>query len=604
MGAFLTLALLLTQPAASLAQFLTADQPTGGIRINQIGYGKYDHKTAILDSDLFPGQRIPAFYIIALNQNADTVFTGQLHPTGKDIYSGKKNLEADFTKFTKTGHYYLSIPGQGTSYPFTIAVHPFKALLSASLKAYYYNRASMQISDTYGGIWARQEGHPDSLVYVHPSASSSSRPKGAVISAPGGWYDAGDYNKYIVNSGITMNTLFCAFEDYPALFKGTALDIPRASAVLPDILNELLYNLRWMLRMQDPADGGVYHKLSSASFDKMEMPAKDHDKRYVVQKSTAATLDFVSVMANAARILAPYKAHLPGLTDSLQEAAQLAWKWAEANPAVRYDQDAMNKKFNPDITTGAYGDKNLSDEWYLAACSMLQSTLDPKYLTAVQKYTPQHISIPSWSQVAAIGCIYLTKSNFSNLLNETVWDLPQRAQLIALQQQAKQAIIYLADQLIHQVNAGFNTVMGGRKTDFNWGSNSNCANQGWILMEAYRLTGKVDYRQAAISNLDYLLGKNPTGYCFVTGFGSLSPLHPHHRISISDKVEAPVPGWLVGGPNPGRQDGVKGYPSERADLSYIDNDQAYSVNEVAINWNAPLVYLLAAIEATEPASKN
>jgi endoglucanase len=264
----------------------------------------------------------------------------------------------------------------------------------------------------------------------------------------------------------------------------------------------------------------------------------------------------------------------------------------------------MNKKFNPDITTGAYGDKNLSDEWYLAACSMLQSTLDPKYLTAVQKYTPQHISIPSWSQVAAIGCIYLTKSNFSNLLNETVWNLQKRTQLIALQQQAKQAIIYLADQLIHQVNAGFNTVMGGRKTDFNWGSNSNCANQGWILMEAYRLTGKVDYRQAAISNLDYLLGRNPTGYCFVTGFGSLSPLHPHHRISISDKVEAPVPGWLVGGPNPGRQDGVKGYPSERADLSYIDNDQAYSVNEVAINWNAPLVYLLAAIEATEPASKN
>ena len=600
----LTLILFLTHSAPANSQFLSADQPEGGIRINQIGYGTLDPKTAIVDSDLFPGQPIPPFYIIALNQSADTVYTGHLQPTGIDIYSGKKNLEADFTKFTREGHYYLSIPGQGTSYPFVIARRPFKKLLSASLKAYYYNRASMEIKDVYGGDWARKEGHPDSAVLIHPSAISNSRPDGTVISAPGGWYDAGDYNKYIVNAAITMNTLFCAFEEYPALFQATHLAIPGSSKLLPDILNELLYNLRWMLCMQDPVDGGVYHKLTTARFDPMEMPSKDHAKRYVVQKSTAATLDFVAVMSTAAKILAPYKEKFPGLTDSLKKAALLAWNWAQAHPETIYDQTAMNKKFKPRITTGTYGDKNLGDEWYLAACSMLRSTLDPKYLPAVEKYSQPHTLVPTWSQVAVIGSIYLIKIDLPYFLNEKSWSAEQRIQLKTLQMQARKGILSLADQLIQQVNPGFKTVMGGRTTDYNWGSNSNCANQGWILMEAFRYTHLPVYRKAAIGNLDYLLGKNPTGYCFVTGFGTRSPMHPHHRISISDKVVLPVPGWLVGGPNPGRQDGVKGYSSDRADLSYLDDDQAYSVNEVAINWNAPLVYLLTAIEATGADFKN
>lgn len=201
--------------------------------------------------------------------------------------------------------------------------------------------------------------------------------------------------------------------------------------------------------------------------------------------------------------------------------------------------------------------------------------------------------------MGAVGAIWLSKATAKDFENIQGWSAKDHHTLTAVQQSAKAAVLRLADRLTQQTNPGFSTVMGGRATDFTWGSNSNAANQGWILMTAYLLTHKSIYRDAALGNLDYLLGRNATGYCFVTGFGSLSPLHPHHRICIADDIEDPIPGFLVGGPNPGRQDGVKGYSSERADLSYIDNDQAYSVNEVAINWNAPWVYLLAAITAAE-----
>jgi len=115
---------------------------------------------------------------------------------------------------------------------------------------------------------------------------------------------------------------------------------------------------------------------------------------------------------------------------------------------------------------------------------------------------------------------------------------------------------------------------------------------------AYRLTADRSYLRHALGNLDYLLGRNATGYSFVTGFGGRSPLHPHHRPSAADGIDAPVPGLLVGGPNPGRQDGCA-YPVTAPDKAYVDDVCAYASNEVAINWNAPLVYLSAALEALQ-----
>src|SRR5690606_41977597 len=139
----------------------------------------------------------------------------------------------------------------------------------AAMKAFYFQRASTALPAKYAGRWARDAGHPDDEVKVHNSAATATRPAGSSISSPGGWYDAGDYGKYIVNSGITMGTLFSLYEDFPHYLDTIDLNIPESQSNVPDFLEETLYNLRWMMSMQDE-DGGVYHKLPGADFQGLD----------------------------------------------------------------------------------------------------------------------------------------------------------------------------------------------------------------------------------------------------------------------------------------------------------------------------------------------
>jgi len=103
--------------------------------------------------------------------------------------------------------------------------------------------------------------------------------------------------------------------------------------------------------------------------------------------------------------------------------------------------------------------------------------------------------------------------------------------------------------------------------------------------------------------LDYLYGRNAVNVSFVTGSAPSAPKFPHHRLSIGDQVEEPVPGLLVGGVNEDRQDDLSKtprgltYPEENSKpgTAYYDHVKAYASNEIAINWNAPLVFALAAL---------
>lgn len=109
-----------------------------------------------------------------------------------------------------------------------------------------------------------------------------------------------------------------------------------------DILDEVMYELKWMLTMQDPDDGGVYHKLTNANFNKFIMPSECDSARYVVQKSVTATLDFAAVMAKAARIYKGSKDY-PDFSATAAEAARKAWGWAKAHPLKFYNQNLINR---------------------------------------------------------------------------------------------------------------------------------------------------------------------------------------------------------------------------------------------------------------------
>jgi endoglucanase len=532
-----------------------AQQPA--IQLNQVGFYPGAPKIAIVTGN------VPArnFFVLA---GKDTVFRGVLGEQQQSQFSSTVTRVADFTSFKKKGRYVVLVPGVEPSHPFEIKKQVHHDVAIAVLKGFYFMRSDVPLLPQYAGKWQRAAGHPDTVVLVHSSAASSERPAGTKISSPGGWYDAGDYNKYIVNSGITMGTLLSAYEDFAPYFDKLKTNIPETADAIPDILNETICNLRWMLSMQDPNDGGVYHKCTNASFDGMVMPGVTKAPRYVVQKSTAATLDFAAVAAQAARILKKFSKNL---ADSCLNAAVKAWQWSIKNPSILYRQPA-------DISTGAYGDNHLNDEWLWAAAELFVTTKEQSYYGIVLREVKEPVAVPGWNNVGMMAYYTLARNGH---------------------QQMKDSILALADKLISVDNA-FHTIMGQSRADFIWGSNAVAANQGMLLINAYRINPKKKYLDGALSNLDYILGRNATGYCFVTGAGSKSPMHPHHRPSEADGIAEPVPGLLAGGPNPGRQDKCI-YPFTEPETAYVDNVCSYASNEIAINWNAPLAYLASAIEA-------
>lgn len=568
----LSMSLLLALPAAA--------QQQPAIHLNQTGFYPDAEKIAVV-----VGAQGDVFEVVP-GTGGEAVFSGKLGSWRESPSFGGPARLADFSELHAPGSYRVIVPGVGESFPFEIGPRVHEEVAGAAVKAFYHHRVSAPTLPEYAGPWARPAGHPDDQVEVHPSAASPGRPTGTIISAPFGWYDAGDYNKYVVNSGISTGTLLSLIEDYPHAVAELETNIPESGNTVPDLLDEVLWNLRWMLAMQDPEDGGVYHKLTTAEFSGMVLPHQATAQRYVVQKSTAAALNLAAVAAQASRVLRHYPEAAPGLADSTLAAARAAWRWARAHPDVVYDQEGLNREFEPDVETGAYGDRNLADEFAWAAAELHVTTGQDSFYTAVPILVSGPATVPTWNSVRTLA--YHTLARFAD-------SLPPAASREVAEVRAK--LIAAADSLAAgAADHAYRIPMGANPGDFVWGSSGVAANQGVLLLRAYRLTGDQPYLQRAIDNLDYLLGRNPTGFSFLTGFGERTPMHPHHRPSEADDVDAPVPGWLAGGPNPGRQDGCD-YPSTVPALAYVDDVCSYASNEVAINWNAPFAYLAVGVEA-------
>ena len=559
---------------AGLADAQAAD----GIKLNQLGFLPQSQKLAVVPQGA--GERFAV-----IGADGKPVLEGKLGAATAWAPSGETVRVADFSWLSKPGAYRIKVEGLPLSDPFTVAQDAYRALNDAALKAFYLNRSAIALEPKHAGQWARPAGHPDGKVLVHASAASSARPAGTVLSSAKGWYDAGDYNKYVVNSGISTYTLLAALEHFPGWFARHDIGIPESGNGVPDILDEAMWNLEWMLTMQDPLDGGVYHKLTNLRFDGMVMPhAAMKEPRYVVAKSTAAALDFAATMAAASRVLGAYDKQWPGMSRRMLAAAEQAWNWAAAHPAVLFKNPAG-------VVTGEYGDAHLEDEFAWAAAELYIATGKDAYYKALRPDTLA-ASAPSWSDVRGLAWMSLAHHR------ERLGAQADRGLIAA-------RIDGLARQLAQEWrSSGYRVPVKG--ADMVWGSNAVVLNQAMMLLQAYRLDGQQDYLLAAQSALDYVLGRNATGYSFVTGFGARPVLHPHHRPSMADGVDAPVPGWLAGGPNPGQQD-RKGcpvpYPSALPALSYIDHGCSYAANEVAINWNAPLVYVSAALSELTPKPK-
>lgn len=541
------------------------------IKMNQVGYYPNQEKVIVVE-----GTKVGN--ITVLNEDGKKVLTAKRMAQTVSPISKKKRSTFDVSSITEPGSY--TIVAGKNKMPLVVSEKALTELGAAAIKSFYYQRTAMALTPKYAGQWSRPAGHMDTNVLVHPAAASAMRPAGTVISSPKGWYDAGDYNKYVVNSGFSMGLMLAMYELIPEYFDKQRVDIPEEGNQTADLLDENMWNLDWLFTMQD-FDGGAYHKLTTPNFEGFIKPGECHQQRYVTQKTTCATLDLAAVMAKCARLYNGNKDY-PSVAIHCLNAARAAYDWAKKNPTVFYRQDDLNKKFSPKVTTGAYGDGSAQDEFYWAAVELYLATGDGEYLNDAKKYAPKYFATPSWATVSSLGTFALiTAKN----LNADAQQLKEQ-QVALLKAYAEKA--HVADIK----STSFYSPYGNSAKDFFWGCNSEgCGVQGVSLLFAYKLTGNEDYKKDAFRNIDYILGRNATGYCYVTGFGEKPSVHPHHRLSESDGIEAPIPGLLVGGPNPGKQDGVT-YNSSIADECYMDVTESYASNEIAINWSATLVALI------------
>lgn len=518
------------------------------ILTNQIGYRPNDKKTAVIRAE-----GGTTFAVV----NADTKETVLEAPLGDPIENSsaaETDRIADFSAVTEPGTYYLTCGNLDQSYSFAISEDPYGALINSALRMFYLQRCGCEVSDaTFGHKACHAE-----LATIYGTSEK--------IDVTGGWHDAGDYGRYTVAAAKAVADLMYAYLANPTLFTDD-IGIPESSNGVPDILDETRYELEWMLKMQN-AEGGVYHKVTCESFPGYVVPTAETKPLIVTPVSSTATADFCGAMALAAEVYADTDAEF---AKKCEEAAKKAWDYLTAHPE-------FNFKNPSDITTGDYGDKSDTDERYWAACQMYRLTGDGKYLESVSK--------------AVTGLDWALVGDYGNIALKTI--PKQEGAEYAAMPAEDNALAALSKQADSFESVIGKSPYGSPVTKYNWGSNMTIANAGIILA----LEGKQD---AANEVVNYLLGRNPLGTCFVTGFGTVSPENPHHRPSMAAKTAQP--GMLVGGVNSSKEDSAaKAYcASSPAAKCYIDNAESYSTNEITIYWNSPLIYLLALSEAARTA---
>lgn len=564
---------------------LPLDEPAGVIAADAIpvckiapcGYAPAARKLATITA-----ARPAAHFTLHPAGRSEIVFRGTLSDPAFDADSGDRVQFADFSAFRRAGQYQLRVAGAPPSEPFEIGENIYRRPLRLASRFFYGQRCGTEVAMA-GEFAAYRHAacHLDAAFHFSSGRSGTCHNRG-------GWHDAGDYGRYIVNSGITTATLLWTVELFGGAVSALGLDLPESGGRMPDLLHEIRWNLDWMLTLAD-ADGGVWHKQTSTVFCPFVMPEDDHLVSFIIgsgtppYKTTGATADLAAVAAIAARVYAPYD---PAYAARCLASARRAWTWLEKYPDQRFRNP-------PGISTGAYGDAELGDECLWAATELWRATGEDRYQAYfLARYAPfvsalPRLTPPGWGQTAALGL-------WSYALAEPRGGRRPLRPQAAAQAAIRQASLAAADELARRAANGYRTPL--RSRDYVWGSNGVVANYAFQLLLARRFQARREYLETALDCLHYLLGRNPLGFCYVTHVAPRGVQRPHHRPSVADGLAAPWPGMLSGGPNAARGDAAMrkfvpaGTPPAK---SYIDNHAAYSCNEVAINWNAPLVFALA-----------
>ncbi|MFS0772378.1 glycoside hydrolase family 9 protein [Sphingomonas sp. 1P08PE] len=577
---------------------LLATLAAAAINVAQLGARPSDQKIAII-ADSTP---TPIDWSVT-DARGQIVLRGRTAVVGDDAASGDHVHVADFSALRQSGQYRIKAGGLASG-QFRVAERVFAPLGRAALNFFYQQRAGTPIDARWSGAqWARAAGHPDERATCFAGVDEKgNRWPGCdyTLDVTGGWYDAGDHGKYVVNAGIAVWTLQNLYETAIArrLFADGQASLPEAGNGIDDLLDEARWEVEWMLRMQLPAGtrlalpvgaqdmegrltlttvdagGMVHHKVADRNWTKLPtVPAEDRETRLLYPPSTAATLNLAAVAAQAARL---WRTIDPAFAARCRDAARRAWDAAQRNPAILAPQTFTG--------SGGYGDAALADERGWAAAELFATTGDARYRAMLPT---GDVDAPNWGDVGTLGTITLA----------TAATVPGD-----IRRSARASIVAAADRFLgERARSGYRLPYAS--TRYEWGSSSVVLNRGMILGLAERFTGDRRYRYGAVDAMDYILGRNPLGQSYVSGMGWKSLRNPHHRFwahQLDASLPGPPPGALSGGPN----NTAMADPIARRlrgtcapQRCWVNDANAYALNEVAINWNAPLVWVAAYLDA-------
>lgn len=524
------------------------------VKVNQLGYLPDDIKSVVTTS---PDDE--KFKIVKAD-TGETVYVGKYDDVKFDRAVQLQIRRAEFTDFKTPGRYKIISSPSGESYEFTIGEDIYDDVYKDVVLMLYKQRCGTSIDPAIAGDFAHGECHMGLAI---PYGSPSS----ALVDVSGGWHDAGDYGRYVVPGTKTIQDLLLAYEDYG--YAADDIGIPESGNGTPDLLDEARYELEWMLKMQDPATGGVYHKVTGKVFPETVLAEEETEQLYLAPISYAATCDFAAVMAKSSIIYAPFDKEF---ADKCLAAAENAYAYIETAKVESF----INPK---EIVTGEYPDTVLVDEGLWAAAELYIATGDAKYKTAIDTIFEGKVTCGlGWADIGGFALYDLAKNDKVDA---------------AIRERSKSEFFAEVDK--HIEACGKDVFHMGMLDEYRWGSNMQVANYAQLLIMANRLEPNPEYINLAKQHRDFIFGLNPVGYCYVTGYGANSPCHTHHR--PSQKLGKTMPGMLVGGANAGFND-----PYSKAVLTgtaggkcYVDNEQSFSCNEITIYWNSPLIYDMTAL---------
>ncbi|MFJ7114016.1 glycoside hydrolase family 9 protein [Streptomyces albogriseolus] len=551
------------------------------VRVNQVGYLPAGPKNATLVTD---ATRKLAWQL--KDGTGRVVRTGWTVPRGVDASSGQNVHSVDFGSYRGHGAGFTLTADGETSHPFDIDAKIYERLRLDAAKYYYTQRSGVAIREDLRPGYGRPAGHVD----VAPNKGDGAVPCRPgecdyTLDVTGGWYDAGDHGKYVVNGGISTWEVLSTYERARHARTGRAhklgdgtLNIPESGNKVPDLLDEARWELEFLLKMQvpdgEPLAGMAHHKIHDEQWTGLPLlPDDDPQQRELHPPTTAATLNLAATAAQAARL---YRAYDKQFADRALAAARKAWAAALAHPDRLADPD-------DGVGGGAYPDATVSDEFYWAAAELYLTTGEREFRDHVLN-SPVHtadIFGPNgfdWARTAAAGRLDLAT-------------VPNRLPGL---DKVRRSVVEGADRYLATLKEHpYGMPYAPEGNLYDWGSSHQVLNNAVVLATAYDLTGAAKYRDGALQSMDYILGRNALNISYVTGYGEVHAKNQHSRWyarQLDPNLPNPPAGTLSGGPNSSIQD-----PFAQSKLQgctgqfcFIDDIQSWSTNEHTINWNAAL----------------